>query len=310
MAIRDLFSKRQRVIRGEMPDVYQCKSIPNKLRVQIVHIIRDAVGQDKYGDKYVPAFYKDIHSTLCREYGMLTLKNYNENDDKAVLNYFLATEDYEQAIDIIELSFDLINWYVRGSDYRNNTMNRKCEPDDAIEELNTRFKEHGVGYQFESGQIIKVDSQFLHSEVVKPVLALLGSEKRFKGANEEFLKAHEHFRHGRHEECLVDALKAFESTMKVICEKQKWAYNQKDTAKKLIDICLKNGLIPAYLQTQFSSLQNLFESGVPTIRNKLGGHGRGKTNITVGESIASYALHLSASNIVFLARLEKENFGK
>jgi len=40
----DLFSKRQKRSRGEVPDVYQYKTIPEVLRVQIVHIIRDAFG--------------------------------------------------------------------------------------------------------------------------------------------------------------------------------------------------------------------------------------------------------------------------
>jgi hypothetical protein len=44
---------------------------------------------------------------------------------------------------------------------------------------------------------------------------------KFDGANEEYLKAHEHYRHRRNKECLTECLteclKAFESTMKIIC---------------------------------------------------------------------------------------------
>jgi len=97
--------------------------------------------------------------------------------------------------------------------------------------------------------------------------------------------------------------------MKAICEKQEWTYDQKNTAKKLINICFEKGLIPNYLQSQFSSIRSLLGSGVPTVRNKLGGHGQGVVDIQVNESIAAYALHLTASNIVFLAKLEEENFG-
>ena len=45
MAISNLFSKRQRRQRGEMPDVYQYEDIPHPLRVQLVHILRDALGR-------------------------------------------------------------------------------------------------------------------------------------------------------------------------------------------------------------------------------------------------------------------------
>ena len=46
MGIIDLFSKRQRRLRGEFPDVYTYDDLPDTLRVQVVHIIRDAFGVD------------------------------------------------------------------------------------------------------------------------------------------------------------------------------------------------------------------------------------------------------------------------
>lgn len=308
MAIFNLFSKRQKKLRGEIPDVYQYDQINETFRVQVVHIIRDTFGTDNYGSDKSSQSFKFIHETLCKEYGVFTLNKNSHSDFESVYDYFLKIDDHEKALDVIELSFQLINTYVRKNNYQYHTENRKISPGEAITELNDRFKEHGIGYQFEANELIRVDSQFLHSEVVKPVLILLGKEKRFKGANQEYLSAHSHFRHARYKECLVDALKSFESTMKAICHKQGWNYNQNDTAKKLINICFQNNLIPTYLQSQFSSLRSLLESGVPTVRNKLGGHGQGAIPITVTETIASYALHLSASNIVFLVKLETENF--
>ena len=94
--------------------------------------------------------------------------------------------------------------------------------------------------------------------------------------------------------------------MKTICDKHNWAYDQNDTSKKLIKICFDNNLIPTYLQTQFSSLQQLFESGIPTIRNKNSGHGQGVQQIQVTSEIASYMLHLTATNLLFLAEQEQQ----
>jgi hypothetical protein len=110
--------------------------------------------------------------------------------------------------------------------------------------LNQRFLEHGVGYQYESGEIIRVDSKLVHAEVVKPALGVL-TNPIYSGANEEYLSAHQHYRDGKYKECLNDCLKSFESTMKAICSKRGWTYDKdKDTAKKLIDICFDNGLVP------------------------------------------------------------------
>jgi hypothetical protein len=44
MPIVNLFSKRQKVLRKEVPDVYEYDQIPDPLRVQITHILYDLVG--------------------------------------------------------------------------------------------------------------------------------------------------------------------------------------------------------------------------------------------------------------------------
>jgi hypothetical protein len=93
--------------------------------------------------------------------------------------------------------------------------------------------------------------------------------------------------------------------MKTICDKQLWSYQPGDTAKKLINVCFQNQLIPTYLQDQFSSLRQSLESGVPTVRNKLGGHGQGSQPIIVPQYFAAYQLHMTASTILFLVEAEK-----
>lgn len=303
MGILDLFSKRQKRARGDVPDIFEYKDIPNQLRVQIVHIIRDAIGVDHYNCNSAMNAYEFINDALCREYGLFELAPHSNSKENAIINFFLTRDDHEQAIDVIELSFNVINTYVRNYEYTSST-DRKIDPDDAIKELNQRFKEHGIGYQFESSKIIRVDSQYVHQEVVKPALLLL-SAKIYKGANEEFLGAHTHYLHKRYKECLVDTLKSFESVMKAICDKRGWPYKSGDTAKSLLSICMKNNLIPSYLQSQFTSLRSVLESGVPTVRNKLGGHGQGSTTVAVTEEMARYSLNLTAANILFLVEHEK-----
>jgi hypothetical protein len=302
MAIFDLFSKRQKRLRGEIPEIYTYDNIPSNLRVRIVHIIKDAIGENEYKDnRSINEVYEFIQKTLCREYGIFNLTNgYNESNETQVLNFLLQTEENDKALDIIELTFKYINQIIR-QDYIPYTYNAnpKITPDEAIEELNERFKEEGVGYGFEGGEIIRIDSTYTHSEITKPTISLLWN-KTFEGANEEYLKAHEHYRHGRNKECLTECLKALESTLKIICKEKKWIYNPTDTAKKLIQIAFQNGLVPTFTQNQFTSLQSLLESGIPTIRNKLGGHGQGQTPQKVDDEMTRYGLNLTGTNIIFL----------
>lgn len=300
MPIFNLFSKRQKILRGEVPEIYTYDDIPQKLRVQIVHIIKEAIGDDRFSSNpHAIKVYEKIQKILCKEYGVFKLGNgFNEGFDLQVLNFLLQASSTDEIIDVIELSFQRI-YLLKDDYYYYQHTTSKLNSEDAIFELNERFKEHGIGYQFDSEQIIRVDSTYIHSQITKPTLTLLWNNK-FDGANEEYLKAHEHYRHGRNKECLAECLKAFESTLKIICKEKGWIYNQTDTAKKLIQICFQNNIVPPFTQGQFTSLQSLLECGIPTIRNKLGGHGQGQIPQKVDDEMTRYGLNLTGTNIIFL----------
>ena len=166
-----------------------------------------------------------------------------------------------------------------------------------------------MGYCFREGQIIRIDSQLLHAEVVKPALTLLNG-KHYAGAQQEFLTAHEHYRAGKLKEALSECLKAFESTMKTVCDRQGWKYEQYATAKKLIDTCFDNGLVPTFWKQHFSSLRSLLESGVPTGRNRLSGHGQGAVPTSIPMHLVGYVLHMTAAAIVFMAEAEQAGAGQ
>ncbi|WPD25072.1 MAG: hypothetical protein SD837_02840 [Candidatus Electrothrix scaldis] len=280
---------------------YQYEDIPNPLRVQVVHMLKEAfMIEGKYFSSEADETIKEINKVLCREYGVFRLSDEYDKAFSELADFLLQTKDYEQALDVIELTFRIIDKSIRKNLYH---YNQRLNVDALINELNQRFREAGVGYQYESGELIRVDSQFIHSEAVKPVLSLLKAQ-RYHSVNQEFLQAHEHYRHGRYEESTTECLKAFESLLKTICSGRNWAYDQKDTAKKLIAIVLNNGLIPSFMQNQLNVMQNLLESGVPTVRNKLAGHGQGPTPRQMPDYIASYVLHLTATTILLFAQAD------
>lgn len=192
----------------------------------------------------------------------------------------------------------------RSQSYRGHT-NADAHVDECLAELNERFKEAGLGYELIDGRIVRIDSQLLHSEIVKPAIGFLNAEG-FEGARDEFLGAYEHYRHGNHKEALVDALKAFESTLKVILTANGKPYGAGDTAKPLVLACSKEGLIPSYNEAHLTSLVGVLTAGIPTVRNRHGGHGQGEVVRTVEPEIVAYGLHLTASAIVMLAGLESK----
>jgi len=306
MAIRDIFSKRQQRLRGEVPDVYQYSDLPRPFRAQVVHIWEDAFGTSLERGVRPKDIYKRIHDQVCREYGWFALSADAPPMDRriGVIQFLLDTEDTEKALDLVETGFKIIDTTCRDEDFR-ETARPKMGADAAIRELNTRFREHGIGYQFEAGQLVRLDATAVHEEIVRPVLRLL-SGRRYAGANAEYLTAHEHYRRRRHKESLSESLKAFESVLKVICQKRGWPYQPTDPAKRLIDICFDHQLVPQYMQSQFSALRSLLESGVPTLRNKLAGHGQGAEPQSVPAHVAAYGLQLAASAILFITACEKD----
>lgn len=320
MFINDIYSKRQRKLRGEIPEVYRYDNLPRQLRVQIIHILRKSLGDlnqltaDHIYLMKSPYFedvnecYVCISEKLCSEHGILnlpTLHSEKPNIMNDLFDLFLQEANVDKAIDFIELSFDTVDCRTRMQNYLGRT-NAAEIADLAIKGLNERFKEHGAGYYFEKGQIFRIDSKFIHSEVVKPALRIL-NKKEYTGAQEEFLRAHEHYREGQAKEALNECLKSLESVLKSICDRRGWNYDSGATAKNLIDICFENEIIPRFWQQQFNALRSLLESGVPTARNKLAAHGQGNEPQPVPIHLVSFVLHMTAAAIVFLADADTNN---
>ncbi|MFZ0522542.1 MAG: hypothetical protein WAL95_16070 [Candidatus Acidiferrales bacterium] len=312
MAVMDLYSKRRKREASQgKTDVYQYAKIPSPLRIQIVHIWQAALGRwfPASNNYHAPrsrssGVWNFIEKTIAKENGVWNLGIAANATDHRCIEYLLSA-DTDGALDIIELSFRSIDRIIRGFSTSDlDTSGVEQDADDAIEELNQRFREHGVGFQYVAGEIMRVDSQLLHAETVKPALALL-NEAGFSGPSDEFIRAFDHHRKGESKDAIADALNALESTMKAICDARGWKYTSKDTAKPLLDILFNKGLIPAELASHCAGLRSALESGLPTLANRTSRHGQGSTPTEVPDHFVAYALHLVASNVVFLVACHK-----
>ncbi|SHG32148.1 STM4504/CBY_0614 family protein [Bradyrhizobium erythrophlei] len=316
MAVFDLYSKRKKRELGLGTDVFSYDEIPQGLRTQIVHIWTDAIGlpyvnpsEDWFAED-IQRRYQQIVQVLRREYAVFKLvsRRIDPNDPGVsqgeLAEWFIGETNTDKLLDAIELSFRVIERLCGVHGYVGRGSSAGGVSRAAIDELNIRFREHGVGYQYSDGQIVRVDSQLIHKEVVVPALAVLRGAK-YNNAQAEFLSAYEHFRHGKKQEALVDCYKCFESTMKIICTKRKWPFDPKAAAKDLVNVCLTNGLIPAYWQTHFNGLRSVLESAISTPRNKQAGHGAGAGPAPdIPDDLVSYVLHMTAATVLFLADAE------
>ena len=279
MGVFEIYKKRRKREQGQTPEIYTYDKIPRSLKVQIIHIWREAIGMptvNPYGDtNNVANIYQSLIQILRKEYGTFRFSEDTANEHDAryafheLCQFFLQEKPADDDLSIIELTFRCIDKVIRAQSSQSSEI-----ADEALKELNIRFGEHSVGYQFLDAFIIRRDLEYLHVEATKPALIVL-REAIYTSAQEEILGAHRHYRHGQMTEALVDAGKAFESTMKIICAGRKWKIAPSATASQLIQACLDNGLIPPYWQAHFSHLRGVLEASIPTARNKQAAHGAG-----------------------------------
>ena len=311
MAVVDLFSRRKRIADGETPDVYKYDVLPQTLRVQIVQIMRDAVGAyHQYSNLEIGEVYENnmgwkiIHNSVAREYGVFELAA-GANPRRSCENCILHSHSLDMVLDLIEFGFLYIHSKTRQfSGYDRDRCGIRVRADEAIKELNERFKLAGVGYQFDYGYLFRVDSELIHSEIVKPALLYL-NEKGFEGPRDEFMSAHAHYRKGEMKDAVVDANNAFESTLKSICEQSGWEYQNGDSTSRLIKVVRDQGLLPDYLDNSFDQLAATLKSGLPKVRGEEGSHGQGAIPSETPDYVAAYALHLAAAQILFLVKAHK-----
>lgn len=312
MPVFDLYSKQQKALK-KRPKRLRHDVFPEPLRTQVWSILYRVIGYASLASETPgSAIYPEVERILLHEYALSRLPNGNEQGIADLLNLHKPIERFfriatvEQCLDVVQVMLVVaMEYFDRHRDLPRPLDRSRISVAEAIAEINARFKEHGLGFQFHDGHILKITSEYVDANTMLPTLRLL-REPFLAGANQEFLKAHEHFRHGRYKECINECLKAFESTMKAICTKRGWAYQQSDTAKTLIKTCIDNGLFPLFMESHITGLRTTLESGVPTARNKTSAHGQGGAVTTVSEEFATYVMNITAANLLLLCESERK----
>ena len=269
-----LFLERIRNRDGE-PEVYIYDEFPEAFRNQVFYIMADVL--DQY-EGYGGGLWGYMHDTFSREKGLKKLGRHDQGLERYNVETYTNVSSQEDFLDLVDYMFHLFDVGCRDIHPQYNyDLDTNALVDKAVEELNYRFKQHNLGYEFVNGEIIRIDNKMIHQEIVKPALRLL-YEEGFDGAEDEFRKAFEYRRKGDNKNAILEAGKSFESTMKTICDKKGYTYDKaKDTA----------------------------ETGLPVVRNKTSGHGQGSTIEQISDEFAEYALNLAATNIVLLVGIYK-----
>jgi hypothetical protein len=146
------------------PDVYIYDELPPFAREQIAQILSKCIGPGWDGNRRrnhhnANEVWEEIAGVMRREVESFFDFGRNEELDEYpyghCMSYLRRSYDLNGVLSLIEISAGMMmKNLLSPADWRGATE----DPAEGIAELNQRFLRAGVGYQFESGRIVRVDS--------------------------------------------------------------------------------------------------------------------------------------------------------
>ncbi len=278
----------------------------------------------------------ELYSDSKRNLERIDIFVYDKVSDKFKNNLFYFIKDYLTIVELVQIYKKITKAYGLGRDISETYLNKPNTFQDGfisgfekliyeedsidfyldlivlflnevtedktktISSLNKILYKYSLGYQIDKikDQIIRVDSKHIYKEGTKKVLLLL-NDIEFENVDDEYRKAYEELKNGNYESVLVEANKAFESTMKIICELKKYGLPKKHNASALIAHLRENDFIENFQDEKFNGLAKTLQS--PAIaRNNQAGHGQGNEKRELPLIFAEYALQVTAANILLL----------
>lgn len=299
------FSQRQRG--EEVSDVLQYDDLPESFRNQFFRIISD-IG--RYDEHTRMDILRTLDNEYCREKGLKHLGIHDSDFRNGVeLNFseYIDSAPTSELLDLIDFVCSALYRFIQNPRGRAYLSEQKIQTINKLfKELNGRFKQHNLGYEVINGQLVRIDNQVVHAQYVKPALQLL-CDKEFAGAEEEYRNAFEARRAGNNKDAILNAGKCFESVMKIICRKKYNADVDNCAAGALLDKLEQKEFFPKYMNKHFEKIVDTLRFSVPTVRNKVAGHGQGSEITEAPDYLVDYVLGLVAVNSVLLVKLYKES---
>jgi hypothetical protein len=297
-------------------------TIPERMRTRVLMLCREVFSNAHLrrhmsggyiagrGD-YTAEFWDQIHRLLRYRHGRTRLAEAHSTSVPEDAFRYLMTCPGEEFLDFLEYIFQVDCW-----------SQIAYSPDDLVEDLNTLLRQDNLPYyltefvrqakrQVMHGgpfggeeldvttivalpRIVMRENDVLHTHAVKPVLELLQAPEN-TSANVEYMAALEDYRKDDFGDCLTKCGSAFESVLKVICDRKGWPYKQTATAGTLVKAFLEG--------TKIDSVYDNMLMTTATLRNRFStSHGAGTLVKQVPRHVALYAINETASAILFITQ--------
>lgn len=253
-------------------------------RARLVREIRSMTDyQDDFGQwkDFEPRMFAEINRVLDANLSIVGLARCAER---------AGTEEF---LTILEIAVDHI-WR-----YRKSSVDVLRLQSLLTDDLSAyRFDNVGSA-EYPSFQIILVDNEHLHTEIVDRTFELT-REAAFASAQRDYAEAWKHYRKGDADDALVNAHKAVESAMKLVIKRvDPMSTPENMQTNQLVPLLVQLDVLPSRLQNLVVGLNQIFmNSG--SLRNSAG-TGHGSVDLSSPEAtVALMALRMSGTLVSFL----------
>lgn len=257
--------------------------LPQKLRISVKRTLEQ---HSEWGGMYNEenlTFYA-VEEALKTFYGEEQIKAYDSNDQLVPVKDVgvLIERGYPpKVLDAIEV------WFDKATEEKVFVCER---------ELNSLFEIHSSPWRISNGKFILVNSEYIQAEIMAKT-KLLMQQNAIVGGLDEFQNAVSSLTEGNCKEAVVSAHKSVESVMKSVL-----GIKEHRTFGRLLDKCIKSGLIPEYYKGFYKNFNELALGSVKERNQPGGGHGQGKEIIEIPRNLAEFTVHLSSVINLFLIK--------
>ena len=310
------FFRRKQEERGEIPQIYQRKNIPQTLKTQIWLELKQTdkilidVNSDIMRPNYIPFWNiasAVVYNELQKDTGSLGVMqlDYDANDSFLQYVFFNGIKEFNPDEIMLTIVEDILNFYLKSLDNFSELIDKKNLILGIIDSVNYRFRESRVGYQYniDSNCILPFDDEIIFKSAIEPAFNYLNISG-YKKAKSYYKSAYEYFLDKKYDDCVRHTCLALESAISTVLQKKGIDLSEKDGLSKFIDLLFDNRVIPMEHSDFASGLKNVFKE-IPKIRNKNSGHGLPESDKRkTSEAKAKLVLNLAATLITFMAEID------
>lgn len=159
--------------------------------------------------------------------------------------------------------------------------------------VNEILDSHECPWRISDGEFFKLDADFMGARLAARAHDALAAN-HFAGAADEYAKARRDLAEGETKDAILHAGKSFESVLKVLTE------NAHGNADRLIKEFVAKGFLDDLPEDMRVGFGEQVLKTLPTLRNKLAGHGQGAEIVTVDAAYGELAVQLAAAFHNFL----------